>query len=124
MNAEASVGHWHVRVSHDLAKHCAEVTIVRFEGDVMAVMTKATITSEKLDPGVMMEPEPFMSLPEHEVKDLIRAIVDAAWEYGVKPSKVNELSAGENLALRSEVQFLREVVMSIMPPVKSMDKKE
>ena len=50
--------------------------------------------------------------------------MDAAWEYGVKPSKVNELSAGENLALRSEVQFLREVVMSIMPPVKSMDKKE
>lgn len=53
----------------------------------------APVTFEKVNPGEMSTAGPMLRLDGRQDKDFLQEMMDAAWNAGVRPSELNDLSS-------------------------------
>jgi len=53
--------------------------------------------------------EPFMSFPEYETRQLLQALVDECWKFGITPSGYDEFRK-ENAARQAHLEDMRSIV--------------
>jgi hypothetical protein len=62
------------------------------------------------DPSRMVEAdEVFLSLPREEVRSVLRALADAAWEMGIFPSQMDDYRR-TNDAQQAQIEYLKSLV--------------
>ena len=98
---------WHVDIEKDISYQTLRVVALYSEGQ--ETMIAAPLELYKLEPSSGLSgnlPKPFMNLPYPDAQAFLQALVDAAWDAGVRPAK--GMNEGHEATLRDALNDTRE----------------
>jgi len=103
-------GKWHAEVWKDLSSLTKRIIVYRsLSGGSVEVVEPLVIHT--IDQGE--KADCMISMSDHDFQSIMRAIVDAAFDDGIKPSQLEDMS-GELKQVKSERDYLREKVDLLM----------